>query len=53
MADPKVHNLAQDTLHFRNADRGFLEAHLPEKGRKVGESRLPFTTLTFATSLES
>lgn len=53
MADPKVQNLPKDTLHFANADRGFLEPHLPEKGRQVGESRLPFTTLTFATSLDS
>ncbi len=53
MADTKVQILPKDTLHFPDADRGFLEPHLPEKGRKVGKSKFPFTTLTFATSLDS
>ncbi|KAJ5817335.1 hypothetical protein N7447_009568 [Penicillium robsamsonii] len=47
-------NLApRDALEFPESDRGFLEPHLPPKDGLGPQSDLPFTTLTFATSLDS
>ena len=43
--------MSRDALQFPDADRGFLEPHLPP-GESV-QTDLPFTTLTFATSLDS
>ncbi|GCB26928.1 2,5-diamino-6-ribosylamino-4(3H)-pyrimidinone 5'-phosphate reductase [Aspergillus awamori] len=44
-----------DSLNFPAQDRAFLEPHLPPKdGNPLSSSSsLPFTTLTFATSLDS
>ncbi|KAJ5766087.1 uncharacterized protein N7511_003703 [Penicillium nucicola] len=41
----------RDALDFPESDRGFLEAHLPTQDGSTRD--LPFTTLTFATSLDS
>lgn len=44
--------LPKDTLHFPAENRPFLEPHLPPKD--LGKpSPYPFTTVTFATSLDS
>lgn len=42
----------RDALEFPESDRGFLEPHLPHGGSGPNVD-LPFTTLTFATSLDS
>ncbi|GKZ24046.1 2,5-diamino-6-(ribosylamino)-4(3H)-pyrimidinone 5'-phosphate reductase [Aspergillus brasiliensis] len=42
-----------DSLNFPSEDRIFLEPHLPPKDGKTSSPSLPFTTLTFATSLDS
>jgi 2,5-diamino-6-(ribosylamino)-4(3H)-pyrimidinone 5'-phosphate reductase len=42
----------RDALDFPESDRGFLEPHLLPRG-SVHNADLPFTTLTFATSLDS
>ncbi|KGO70274.1 Bacterial bifunctional deaminase-reductase, C-terminal [Penicillium italicum] len=42
----------RDALEFPESDRGFLEPHLPPQDGSA-QSDLPFTTLTFATSLDS
>lgn len=43
----------RDALEFPESDRGFLEPHLPPQDDSAPEFDLPFTTLTFATSLDS
>ncbi|CAI7653600.1 unnamed protein product [Penicillium crustosum] len=43
----------RDALEFPESDRGFLEPHLPPQDGSAPQSGLPFTTLTFATSLDS
>ncbi|EKV06497.1 Riboflavin biosynthesis protein Rib7, putative [Penicillium digitatum] len=43
----------RDALEFSDSDRGFLEPHLPPQDSSAAQSDLPFTTLTFATSLDS
>ncbi|KAJ5629526.1 hypothetical protein N7528_003183 [Penicillium herquei] len=43
----------RDALEFPESDRVFLDPHLPSKNGPTLESDLPFTTLTFATSLDS
>ncbi|KAJ5153694.1 uncharacterized protein N7500_009133 [Penicillium coprophilum] len=43
----------RDALEFPESDRGFLEPHLPPQNGSGAQSDLPFTTLTFATSLDS
>lgn len=40
-------------MDFPEADRGFLEPLLPQKNASAARPDLPFTTLTFATSLDS
>ena len=47
-------SLPRDALHFPTESRSFLEPHLPPKdlGNPDGSS-YPFTTVTFATSLDS
>ncbi|PSS17060.1 hypothetical protein M430DRAFT_103237 [Amorphotheca resinae ATCC 22711] len=46
--------MARDTLYFPASDRLFLEPYLPPKDLALsGADALPFTTLTFATSLDS
>lgn len=42
-----------DALSFADSDRSFLEPHLPPQHVPNANSTLPFTTLTFATSLDS
>ncbi|KUJ06712.1 putative riboflavin biosynthesis protein Rib7 [Mollisia scopiformis] len=44
--------LPRDVLHFPAESRSFLEPHLPPKDRG-NPSPFPFTTVTFATSLDS
>ncbi|KAJ5124978.1 uncharacterized protein N7515_008803 [Penicillium bovifimosum] len=44
---------ARDELYFPESDRGFLEPHLPPQDGSGPSLDLPFTTLTFATSLDS
>ena len=49
---------ARDTLHFPPAHRAFLEPHLPptassRPSSSTSTSTRPFTTVTFATSLDS
>lgn len=53
-ASAKMASLPKDTLHFPAESRPFLEPHLPpnDLGRPDGSSH-PFTTVTFATSLDS
>ncbi|KAH6674370.1 dihydrofolate reductase-like domain-containing protein [Halenospora varia] len=47
-------SLPKDTLHFPAEHRPFLEPHLPPKELPpVNGSFFPFTTVTFATSLDS
>ena len=48
----KMTELPKDTLHFPDSDRAFLEPHVPPK-EKIPEPSGIFTTLTFATSLDS
>jgi 2,5-diamino-6-(ribosylamino)-4(3H)-pyrimidinone 5'-phosphate reductase len=43
----------RDALDFPESDRGFLEPHLPPQDGSGPNLNLPFTTLTFATSLDS
>ncbi|KAI9926388.1 2,5-diamino-6-(ribosylamino)-4(3H)-pyrimidinone 5'-phosphate reductase [Aspergillus wentii] len=46
----------RDALEFPDSNRVFLEPHLPPKNGEEtdnGKPNLPFTTLTFATSLDS
>lgn len=46
--------LPKDTLYFPAEERPFLEPHLPPKDTPpVDGSSFPFTTVTFATSLDS
>ncbi|KAK9851056.1 hypothetical protein MYU51_011253 [Penicillium brevicompactum] len=45
--------MSRDALEFPQSDRGFLEPHLPPQAGSAPASNLPFTTLTFATSLDS
>ncbi|KAK3372193.1 dihydrofolate reductase-like domain-containing protein [Podospora didyma] len=45
--------IPKDTLHFSPEDRAFLEPHLPPRDGSTPKPDLPFTTLTFATSLDS
>jgi 2,5-diamino-6-(ribosylamino)-4(3H)-pyrimidinone 5'-phosphate reductase len=45
-------SLPKNTLHFPAESRSFLEPHLPPKDQPDG-SPYPFTTVTFATSLDS
>ena len=40
-------------MDFPEADRGFLEPRLPQGNGSNARTELPFTTLTFATSLDS
>lgn len=44
---------ARDALEFPESDRGFLEPQLPPQDGSTRRSDMPFTTLTFATSLDS
>lgn len=46
-------SLPKDTLHFPFEHRPFLEPHLPPKDLLPTDSAVPFTTVTFATSLDS
>ncbi|KKK14797.1 hypothetical protein P175DRAFT_0443259 [Aspergillus ochraceoroseus IBT 24754] len=47
-------DLPKDTLTFPDSDQAFLEPYLPPQNEKeANSSDLPFTTLTFATSLDS
>ena len=43
----------RDALEFPGSDRAFLEPHLPPQDGSAPQLDLPFTTLTFATSLDS
>ena len=43
----------RDAMEFPDADRIFLEPHLPPKDGTTSRPDMPFTTLTFATSLDS
>lgn len=43
----------RDALDFPESDRGFLECQLPPKDGSTPRPDMPFTTLTFATSLDS
>ncbi|KAJ5106904.1 Bacterial bifunctional deaminase-reductase C-terminal [Penicillium angulare] len=43
----------RDALEFPESDRVFLEPHLPRQDGTTPRSDMPFTTLTFATSLDS
>ena len=43
----------RDALDFPESDRAFLEAHLPPQDGTTPRADMPFTTLTFATSLDS
>ncbi|KAJ5654128.1 hypothetical protein N7490_001131 [Penicillium lividum] len=49
--------MTRDALDFPDSDRVFLEPHLPPQGTPQNDSTpqsdMPFTTLTFATSLDS
>ncbi|EAW12435.1 RibD family protein [Aspergillus clavatus NRRL 1] len=47
-------NQLRDALIFPDSDRAFLEPHLPPQNATFSTTKtLPFTTLTFATSLDS
>ncbi|KXG52043.1 uncharacterized protein PGRI_083270 [Penicillium griseofulvum] len=48
-----MYSAPRDALEFPESDRGFLEPHLPPQDDSAPQSDLPFTTLTFATSLDS
>lgn len=43
----------RDALDFPDSDRGFLEPQLPPHDGSTPRPDMPFTTLTFATSLDS
>lgn len=43
----------RDALEFPESDRVFLEPHLPPQDGTTPRADMPFTTLTFATSLDS
>ncbi|KAJ5463720.1 hypothetical protein N7475_008664 [Penicillium sp. IBT 31633x] len=43
----------REALEFPESDRRFLEPHLPPQDGSTPNPDLPFTTLTFATSLDS
>ncbi|KAJ5746175.1 hypothetical protein N7520_011357 [Penicillium odoratum] len=49
--------MTRDALEFPDSDRVFLEPHLPpqdtQQNDSTRQSDMPFTTLTFATSLDS
>ncbi|ATY66988.1 2,5-diamino-6-ribosylamino-4(3H)-pyrimidinone 5 -phosphate reductase [Cordyceps militaris] len=45
--------IPKDAMEFAESERAFLEAHLPPKDGSAPRSHQPFTTLTFATSLDS
>ncbi|BDD63648.1 2,5-diamino-6-(ribosylamino)-4(3H)-pyrimidinone 5'-phosphate reductase [Monascus purpureus] len=45
--------ISRDVLFFPESQRPFLEPHLPPLDGESKSSNLPFTTLTFATSLDS
>lgn len=50
----KMSSLPKDTLYFPAEHRTFLEPHLPPKYlQPVNGASFPFTTVTFATSLDS
>ncbi|KAJ5754882.1 Bacterial bifunctional deaminase-reductase C-terminal [Penicillium manginii] len=44
---------SRDALEFPESDRGFLEPQLPPQDGSTPRPDMPFTTLTFATSLDS
>lgn len=44
---------SRDSLEFPESDRGFLEPQLPPQDGSTPRPDMPFTTLTFATSLDS
>ncbi|KAJ5084017.1 hypothetical protein NUU61_008596 [Penicillium alfredii] len=46
-------SIPQDAIEFPISDRVFLEPHLPPKDGSTRSPDKPFTTLTFATSLDS
>lgn len=46
-------SIPKDAMEFAESDRAFLEAHLPPKDGSAPRPNQPFTTLTFATSLDS
>lgn len=43
----------RDALEFPETDRAFLESQLPPRDGSTARPDMPFTTLTFATSLDS
>lgn len=43
----------RDALEFPESDRAFLEPQLPPRDGSTSRPDMPFTTLTFATSLDS
>ncbi|CAG8978255.1 hypothetical protein HYALB_00009152 [Hymenoscyphus albidus] len=45
--------MARDMLQFPSEHRAFLEPHLPPRDLPPISNSLPFTTVTFATSLDS
>ncbi|KAA8650324.1 RibD family protein [Aspergillus tanneri] len=53
MAAQKASNAPRDALSFPGSDRIFLDPHLPFHDEDSTKPHLPFTTLTFATSLDS
>lgn len=46
-------SIPKDAMEFPQSDRAFLEPHLPPQDGSNPRPDLPFTTLTFATSLDS
>lgn len=46
-------SITRDALEFPESDRVFLEPQLPPRDGSTPRPGLPFTTLTFATSLDS
>ena len=56
MTDPIITEqqlVASNTLHFPQISRGFLEAYLPPSDLVAIEGKLPFVTLTYASSMDS
>ena len=43
----------KDALYFPASERGFLDPWIPGKAEQLRDAERPFTTLTFATSLDS
>lgn len=49
----KMASVSRDALHFPETDKSFLECRLPPKDQPGDDAAYPFTTVTFATSLDS